>query len=546
MKSARIQSAGLLVLVLFLFGSSRASDPGASAGGNLGIGANFRLYPSTTTQTETFIVRHPHDPTILFASANTIVLSTGFISEGIYVSTDAGTTWSGNDTCNGAILTFHRGDPGIAIDRNGRFILIRLGNTPGLYSHYSTDNGETWSSQRTIAMGDQDRATLASDGNPGSPYYGRSYAVWVQFSLPYPLLFSYSDDGAANWITPAQINNPPPQRCVGGEVAIATDGTVIVCWAGALPASPFTEDYAGFASSTDGGISWTVLQNAFDMNGIMGTFPQKANIRVNGLPRIAIDNSGGSRDGWIYIVSGEKNIAPAGSDADILLHRSTNGGLTWSAGVRVNQDAVNNGKLQYFPAIHVDGGGGVNALYYDDRNTTSDSAAVFLSRSTDGGVTWDDYQVSDHTFQPLPIGGLGQGYQGDNIGMTSVGDTLWPVWMDNSTGIYQIWTCPIDLSDLGTSVDEEPGLPLTTGLMQNYPNPFNAETEIRFRITDYGFVRLEVADVLGREVATLVNEKLGPGTYRRHWSAQGLPSGVYFYKLKTEGFTESKKMLYLR
>jgi hypothetical protein len=333
---------------------------------------------------------------------------------------------------------------------------------------------------------------------------------------------------------------------VGGELAIATNGTVVVCWAGALAASPFTEDYAGFASSTNGGASWTVLENAFDMNGIMGTFPEKTNIRVNGLPRIAIDNSGGSRDGWIYIVTGERNIAPAGSDADVLLHRSTNGGQTWSAGIRVNQDALNNGKLQYFPTVHVDEGGGVNVLYYDDRVTTSDSAAVFLSRSTDGGVSWDDYQVSDHTFQPLPIGGLGQGYQGDNIGMTSIGDTLWPVWMDNSTGIYQIWTCPIDLSDLGTDVDNEPTVPLANGLRQNYPNPFNAETEIGFQITDYGMVRLEVSDLLGRVVATLTNERLAPGTYTRHWNAQGLPSGIYFYRLRTEGYSETRKMLYLR
>jgi hypothetical protein len=279
---------------------SRSSDEGQ---GSVRIGSNFRLYPSTSTQTETFIVRHPSDPSVLFASANTIDLSSGFISEGIYVSEDGGATWRGTDTCNGAPITFHRGDPGIAIDKDDRFILIRLGTIPGLYSHYSTDNGMTWSSQRTVTTNDQDRATLASDGNPGSPHYGRSYAAWVRFSLPFPVLFAYTDDGAANWSTPAQINNPP-QRCVGGELAIATDGTVVVCWAGALAVSPFTEDYAGFASSADGGATWTILENAFDMNGIMGTFPEKSNIRVNGLPRIAIDNSGGTRDGWIYIVTG--------------------------------------------------------------------------------------------------------------------------------------------------------------------------------------------------------------------------------------------------
>jgi hypothetical protein len=212
----------------------------------------------------------------------------------------------------------------------------------------------------------------------------------------------------------------------------------------------------------------------------------------------------------------------------------------------VNQDAVNNGKLQYFPAVHVDDGGGVNVLYYDDRSTTSDSAAVFLSRSTDGGDTWDDYQVSDHTFRPLPIGGLGQGYQGDNIGMTSIGDTLWPVWMDNSTGIYQIWACPIDLSALGTWLDDDIAIPTMTALMQNYPNPFNPETGIRFRIGDYGPVKLEISDILGRTVATVVNERLAPGIYTRYWNAEGLPGGVYFYRLRTERYRETRKMLYLR
>jgi Neuraminidase (sialidase) len=266
----------------------------------------------------------------------------------------------------------------------------------------------------------------------------------VRFAPPYPVFFAYTDDGAANWSAPVAVN-APPQRCQGGEVAMGPAGSVNACWAGVIGVSPFTEDYAGFARSTNGGASWTVRENAFDMNGIAGVFATKSNIRVNGLPRLAVDRSGGSRRGWIYVVTTERNLAPAGTDPDIILHRSTDQGATWSAGIRVNQDAPNNGKYQYFPAVHVDDKGGVNVLYYDDRATTADSAGVFLSRSTDGGGTWTDVEVSDHHFRPSPIGGLGQGYQGDNIGLTSVGGTLWPVWMDNSSGIYQVWTCPLQV-----------------------------------------------------------------------------------------------------
>jgi hypothetical protein len=526
---------------------------------SLGIGQPFRIYPSNVTQTETIITRHPLNQSILFATANTINLSTAFISEGVYVSTNGGTSWWGNDTCTGALITAHGGEPAIAIDRNGRLILVRYGfNGVGLYSHFSTDNGRTWSSQRTITTTQEDRPAVTSDGIATSSFFGRTYAVWVRFASPYRTYFTYTDDGAANWTAAVAINNPSSPRCQGADIAIGPNGRVNVCWAAVIGTSPYTEDYIGFATSTNGGASWTVTENAFDVNGIQGTFPQKSNIRVNGLPRIATDNTGGPRNGWIYIVTTEKNLAPAGSDPDIIFRRSTNNGQTWSPAVRVNTDALNNGKSQYFPAIHVDNGGGINVLYYDDRGTTSDSATVYLARSTDGGNTWTDYRVTNYNFKPSPIGGLGQGYQGDNIGMTSLGNTLWPVWMDNSTGIYQIWTCPIDITTLDVASEED--IPTKFELHQNHPNPFNPSTRIPFSVRGSrlegdgsGFkvhgssvVTLKVYDVLGREVATLVDEEMSPGTYEVVWDASGMASGVYLYTMRAGDFVSTKKLVLLR
>jgi hypothetical protein len=510
------------------------------------LGPDFRLYPSGTSQSEPFITVHPGNPAVLFASANTISLSNGFISEGVYVSTDGGATWSGTDTCSGAPIQFHKGEPAIAIDREGRFIMVRFGFSAGLYAHYSLNQGQTWSGQRTITTGDQDRASLKSDPHPASAFYGRTYAVWVRFSPPYPAQFAYTDDGGATWSAPAQINSPV-QRGQGGEIAIGRDGSVYVTWAAVQSVSPFTEDFAGFARSTNGGATWFVRENAFDINGINGQMPQKANIRVNGLPRIGVDRTAGLRSGWIYIVTGERGLAPAGSDADVVFHRSTDGGSTWSAGVRVNQDALNNGKLQYFPALHVDDGGGINVLYYDDRDTRSDSATVYLSRSTDGGTTWRDYRVSDHTFRPLPIGGLGAGYQGDNIGLTSVGDTLWPVWMDNFTGIYQIWTSPLRISSLGTSVRDE-RVPDRVSLGQNYPNPFNPTTRIPFSLSAPAAVRLEVYDVTGRLMGVLTEEHREAGFHEVSFDADryGLGSGVYVYRLRAGSRIETRTMVLIR
>ena len=140
------------------------------------MGPNYRIYPSNVTQTEVFITVHPQDPDILFASANTVSFLPFFISEGVYISLDGGNSWSGSDTCQGLPLEFHGGDPGIAIDRDGTFILTRLGRSPfsGLYAHRSTDNGLSWSGQYTITTDDLERASVATDATPASSYLGRS------------------------------------------------------------------------------------------------------------------------------------------------------------------------------------------------------------------------------------------------------------------------------------------------------------------------------------------------------------------------------------
>ena len=88
--------------------------------------------------------------------------------------------------------------------------------------------------------------------------------------------------------------------------------------------------------------------------------------------------------------------------------------------------------------------------------------------------------------------------------------------------------------------------PREFALGQNYPNPFNPTTAIRFQISDYGFVSLQVYDVLGRKVATLVNEVKEPGTYIVQWDASGVSSGVYFYRLRAGDFVQTKRMMVVR
>jgi hypothetical protein len=83
-------------------------------------------------------------------------------------------------------------------------------------------------------------------------------------------------------------------------------------------------------------------------------------------------------------------------------------------------------------------------------------------------------------------------------------------------------------------------------LNQNYPNPFNPATTISFTLPSKSFVSLKVFDLLGREVATLVNEQKSAGTYTQKWNAANVSSGIYFYRLQADKFTETKKLLLLK
>jgi hypothetical protein len=508
----------------------------------------FRIYPSSFTQTEPVISVNPLDHSILFASAVTLNVGGGFSSEGVYVSTDGGNTWRGTDTCKGSLIYNHGGDPGVVITESGRFIISHIGLIfPGTYTHYSDDLGLNWSIAATVTNNQTgDKGTIALDYSNQSSYKGRVYLAWVDLQTnPSAVFTSYSTDEGVSWSNPQVINPNPPLRCVGGSITTASDGTVYATWSGITLVSPFIEDYAGLAKSTNGGFTWSAQQNIFDMNGISGTLPSKGNIKVNGLPQVVVDNSEGTRDGWIYIVTTEKNISPAGSDPDIILHRSTNGGVTWSQGIRVNQDAINNGKIQYFPYIEVDNQGGIDILFHDDRNTTSDSTDIFLTRSLDGGNTWKEFSLNNSRFKPKPIIGGASSYQGDHISLLAVDDKLYALWMADYSGIYQVWASIFDLNVL--SVDE-PNYNLVDQfhLFQNYPNPFNNSTIIRYSINEESHVRIKVFDVIGREVEELVNETKSSGNYEVYFDANSLPSGIYFYQLNAGNFSDTKKLILLK
>ncbi len=97
-----------------------------------------------------------------------------------------------------------------------------------------------------------------------------------------------------------------------------------------------------------------------------------------------------------------------------------------------------------------------------------------------------------------------------------------------------------------TSIGDKENIPLSFELKQNYPNPFNPSTIIKYQIPQNGFVTLKVYDILGNEVATLINKQQQAGVYQVNYNASKLSSGIYFYQLKTGSYVDTKKMILLR
>jgi len=90
------------------------------------------------------------------------------------------------------------------------------------------------------------------------------------------------------------------------------------------------------------------------------------------------------------------------------------------------------------------------------------------------------------------------------------------------------------------------GIPQSFKLFQNYPNPFNPTTTIRYQIPKEGFVTLKVYNLLGKEVKSLVNGYKNAGSYNISFDASEFPSGVYFYRLSTGNFNQTKKLVLLK
>ncbi|NOS86543.1 MAG: T9SS type A sorting domain-containing protein [Ignavibacteria bacterium] len=254
-------------------------------------------------------------------------------------------------------------------------------------------------------------------------------------------------------------------------------------------------------------------------------------------------------------ISNNQRVVVVGEKGTIL--RTMNGGLNWD-NVSIPDTTFNFNSLSK------------KSIYYPTDIFVAVGSGGRIYKSTDIGATWQ--QKTSGTTNNLrsvyfasPDSGVVVGDNGTVRFTTNGGETWFTNAFFNSPSsrhyrsvslVYRNNKTFTALSDTMFFVSEEPltvginhlssEIPDNYSLSQNFPNPFNPTTNIKFAISKAGFVKLTVFDMLGREVETLVNENLNAGTYNADWNASNYPSGVYFYMIETEGFTETKKMLILK
>ena len=141
----------------------------------------------------------------------------------------------------------------------------------------------------------------------------------------------------------------------------------------------------------------------------------------------------------------------------------------------------------------------------------------------------------------LPMNISNDGYISKAGFIGNTNDDCFVLWQNKFELTLYVTYCDVSLD-----VDDKDQLPNNMSLSNNYPNPFNPSTKIEYKIPETGRVLLKVYDLLGREVVTLVNEEKPAGSYDITFDANKLPSGVYYYRLASENFIETKKMVLIK
>jgi hypothetical protein len=358
---------------------------------------------------------------------------------GYYRTSDGGRTWFAADMPG---IGTSCCDPGIHYADDGTAYFINLDTSPAVVNVMkSTDNGVTWTNVSDIAV--EDRPNIVVDNGTSSPFHGRIYVTWTDFGAVNEIRLHYSDNGGVSWTGPINVSNTGTGGAAyaqSSQPRVANDGTVYVGFQ-YYPTGTKASAQNRIAKSTNGGSSFSPnttinagpnlqagLEFIGDARGYYAVNAGCLTFRHRAFPIIGVHPTNSN---VVYATYAGGNLESAyscgglsGRHGDILFSRSVDGGATWTAPLKVNDDP--SGKDQYYPWMDVAPNDKIWIGWHDRRDDALNFKHVwYVDSSLDGGLTFGpDRRVG--TFRSLPTD-----FIGDYAGLAAENDLVLPMWWDS-------------------------------------------------------------------------------------------------------------------
>lgn len=482
--------------------------------------------PSSNQPEEVSIAINPLNPNFLAAGANI---------NHFFRSSDGGYNWQTSFLSSSFGVW---GDPCVVYDELGYLYYGHLSNPPfpgywidRIVIQRSTNNGVSWSDGAGIGFlspKNQDKEWIAVDMH-SNLYKGNVYVCWTEFddygsSNPNDssrIKFSRSTDKGLTFSNAVTISDRSgdcidSDNTVEGAVpCVGPNGEIYVSWAGPLGLM--------FDKSTDGGLSWGTDKFVSNIPGGWD-FDVPGIYRCNGLPITACDTSQSPYRGNIYINwSDQRNGI---DNTDIFFARSTDGGNSWSAPKKVNDD--NSNRHQFFTWMTIDQtNGAIYIVFYDRRNTSGNATDVYVARSTNGGESFTNFKVSQSSFTPSA-----SIFFGDYTNIAAFNKKVYPIWMRLDGSALSVWTAIIHDSLVFVPVE------LENFTVRNESDKIILQWQTASELNNKGF---EVQRKFGNSDFASVGfvEGKGTTTEKQFYNFIDKPSenGLYSYRLKQIDFS---------
>ena len=462
-------------------------------------------------------------------------VSNNFRQAGYGYTLDGGETWTFPGVINPGVF---RSDPVLDADNDGRFYYnsLTVDNNDNMWCDvYRTEvGGVEWGEPVYAQGGDKQWMRIDRTESTGA---GNIYAIWNQsWSICQPGFFTRSTDGGDSYEDCTEIDGSP----FWGTLAVDGDGNLYTVGAGGWGDEVIVVKSTN-ASNAGNPVSW---QNAVtvDLDGYMTGWTNVNPAGLLGQAWIDVDKSGGPGDGNVYVLASVARNS-SNDEGDVMFTKSTDGGDTWSAPVRINDD-IGTSNIQWFGTMSVAPNGRIDVVWLDTRDDNPGTywSSLYYSYSLDQGETWSVNERLSEAFDPH-VGWPNQNKMGDYFDMVSDNSSAHLAWANTLNGEQDVYYGRITPQLTGINNRSKQDFLSVT----NYPNPFKGETTIRYKLNNQGDVKITIFDVYGKEIKTIVNENKQPGSYSIVFKAENdLPAGVYYCRMTSGTSTKTVSMMLIR